>query len=303
MKHKAKHIIILFTIIVLSCEKDLEIKINSNEIKQVVNGKIRENENIIIYLSKSKMFNDNSSVEFISNAVVQLYEDDIFVENMPFVIENSLNGLGYYTSTITAQENKKYKIVSTTPNLKTIEATELLLPKPVITNQILLQYPDSNDIYVKAKLQLTLKDSLGIKNYYFLNLYERIKYFTAINGNDTTFDYHFYGSEYSVAELSKKNTNFNRIYFDDSKFNGTIKTLNISFNGIVFTQSNIVEHLVFVEISSIGEGFYNYFLSEQENRSGVGNINKEPISLLSNIKNGYGHFSSANTLFLSYKIK
>ncbi|QQR98310.1 MAG: DUF4249 domain-containing protein [Sphingobacteriales bacterium] len=300
MKKIYTYIITLTIIIFISCEKDIILKIDNVEIKQVINCYINENTRIQIYISKSKAIDDNSSIEFISNATVQLYEDGVFIENMQYILENPSNNLGFYLSNYEAKANHTYKIISTVENMKTIEATEFLPPKVTISNYRLIQYPDTIDRNRKGILKFNIEDDGNIDNFYVIDLYESIKTSSIDSLGDSISQINNSGSYFKIIDFSE-NESYDRRFIDDKKFNGTSKEFTIEFNGNVFNGSNILEQKIVLRISNVGKGYFDYFYSLQKNRGGVSNNNKEPISAISNINGGYGHFSSDN--FKTYSIK
>lgn len=293
---------LFFLCTMLACEKPLILNYKDVEIKQSIIGTFQQNKEIKIYISKSKRIDDNTPVEFISNAKVQLFEDDVFVENLSFVLENANTNLGYYISTLKTKVNKKYKIISSVEGLPTAEAEEILMTKPNILSNQLLQYPDSLDIYKKGMIDFTIQDSASTKDYYVINVYEFVKSFKIDSLGDSIFSSNNYQSSFTINEFPRRSTQ-SKLYIKDDIFNGIQKNFRIEFQGFVLNNPYIIEQKVYFEIAKIGVGYYNYFLSDQENKSGVSNNNKEPKSLISNIKNGYGHFSSYNLKTFVYTIQ
>ncbi len=293
---------LMFFCTLFACEKPLILNYKNIEIKQSIIGTFQQNKEIKIYISKSKRIDDNTPVEFISNAKVQLFEDDVFVENLSFVLENANTNLGYYISTIKTKVNKKYKIISSVEGLPTAEAEEILMTKPNIISNQLLQYPDSLNIYKKGVIDFTIEDSASTKDYYVINVFEFVKSFYIDTLGDTIFSNNYYQSSFTINEYPRRSTQ-SKLYIKDDIFNGIQKDFRIEFQGFVLSNPYIIEQKVYFEIAKIGVGYYNYFLSDQENKSGVSNNNKEPNSLISNIKNGYGHFSSYNLRTFVYSIQ
>lgn len=294
--------ILLVYIFFKSCEKDLVINFKDAEIKQVINGTIRENSKVKVYISKSKLANDNSSVEFISNATVQLFEDGIFIENLNYEVENGTNKLGYYISNYRAQANHTYKITSKVENLKDVEASEFLHAKADITQQSILKFPTLQESATRCVINFTIKDNGNEQNCYMINVYEKIKTYTIDSLLDTIFYEGYYDPNIKIPQYSNEETT-DQIFIKDTKFNGTEMTFTIEFDGTYYYATNVAEQLYIFDVSNIGEAYYNYFYYQQLYKGGISNSNKEPISLISNIKNGYGQFSSINTKTFIYKIQ
>lgn len=292
-------IVILFF---CSCEKTLHINYDNTTIKQVINCNFTPNNYLKVNVSKSKLPNDFSSIEFLENGQVDLYEDGVFKETMPFKLKDTLSGLGYYTSSFKLMANKTYKIVSAQPNLPTAEATEYLPPYTEIVNFVLLQHADSLHPNIPGQYIVAFQDSTIQKNYYYLVTYYKVLRPTVSNTGDTTWEYATIYKSPSYTPDFPNNNNNNFIYFADNTFNGQVKTLNVTFPSMYNTLYK--EIYLVVEIANTGENYYEWYL--QHLKTGVDYLNQgqmERINPETNIINGFGHFSGSSSSYINTKIK
>lgn len=296
-------LLISFTLLFVftSCEKNLKLKYDDNEVKQVIIANLFPGAYLTVNISKSKRPDDFSSVEFLQDCKVDLYEDGIFKETIPFILKDTLSGLGYYTSTFKLQQNKTYKIVSTHTSLKTAEATEYLPSNPTIVNYALLQHADSAHPNIPGQYILAFQDSAQFSNYYFLSTYYRILKPTINNAGDTVYKYDYIGVPSYTPDIPNLG-NFTRSYTSDVNFDGQLASFTVNFP----SQYNNVykEILLIIELSATGKNFYDW--NVQQLRLGTDYLNEgqlERLNLKSNIINGYGHFTANSSAYIGIPIK
>jgi hypothetical protein len=295
--HSVGLYIIVLSVILFSCQKELKIRTGIAEIRQVILCNFVPDDYMYVNISKSKNPDDFNPVEFLPDCRVDLYEDGLFRETMPFKLKDTLSGLGYYTSTFKLKQNKTYKIISEHASLGKAEATEYLPPYPAVINHVLLQHADSITPSKTGKFILAFQDSASAANFYLLNCYYRVLRPKIKENGDTTYVYDFFGNlSLSVPEIPNI-TSSNLLFFEDKFFDGQIRTLNIDFAS---TYNTVFKEILFiVEIANLGRNYYEWnkqqlgyetaYLNEGQN---------DRTNLKSNIINGYGHFSARSSRYL-----
>lgn len=292
---------VIFCLIVSSCQKELVFKYDIGETKQVIIANLYPDNLLHVNISKSKQPDDYTSVQYLSNCKVDVYEDNVYKATLPFILKDSLSGFGYYSSNFILEENKTYKIISTHPELGIAEATEYLPKKPVITQYNLLQHATIYQPTMEGKYTFTLQDESTQEDAYFLATFYRILKPVVKKNGDTIYQYDYVYLPSSAAELPNP-SNYFRTYFTDKNFNGTTTSFTINFP----SQYNDIykEILLIVELSKCGHAFYEwntqqipvstYYLNEGQ---------LERSNLKGNITNGYGHFTANNSIFWGFTIK
>ncbi len=300
-------VFILFTFV--ACQKNLKLKYDNKDIKQVLVANFTPNNYLRLSISKSKFPDDFNPVEFLNNCKVDLYENNVFIETLPFVLKDTLSSLGFYTSSFSLQENKTYKIISTHELLGTTSAEEYLPPFPNSAQVSLLQHADTAHPNVKGKYMLTFQDSANAKNYYTIAVYYKgIKTETDTAGNITEkTDYLFNVPSYN-AEIPNT-SNYYKSFFNDANFDGQLKSFVFDFkseydNYFTTLFSLYKEIYLIVEFVNVGPGYYSW--NVQQLPVGENNFNNgqnERTNISSNINNGYGHFSAWSAIYKTIRIK
>lgn len=285
-----------------ACQKDLDLKYGVSDIKQVIIANLYPDNNLYVNISKSKQPEDFGAVDFLTDCKVDVYEDGIFKETIPFILKDTLSGFGYYTSSFKLQQNKTYKIVSAHPELGIAEATEYLPPHPHLINFALIQHADSAHPNLPGKYIIALQDSAGWKNYYYFAAYYKVLKPTVNNSGDTIYKYDFIWNIPSYTPEIPNLSNYNRSFITDANFDGQLKTFNFDFP----SQYNTIykEILLIIEISNTGKNYYDWNI--QQIPLGTDYLNEgqyERINLRSNIINGYGHFTANNSKYIGIPIK
>jgi hypothetical protein len=292
----------IIALTLFSCQKEIKFTSSYAPIKQVINSNFVPDRKLSVNISRSKIPSDISSVDFLSDCLVDLFEDGVFKETMQFVLKDTLSGLGSYVSTFNLKQNKTYKIISTHPTLGIAEAEEFLPTKPAFTIQ-LLQHADTTTLTKTGKFSITFNDSLAQKNYYFIAIFYR--YTLAIVDtitNDTTYKTE---NNFNIVPVSTEiynPSNFNRVLFTDANFDGQTKSFYFDFPSRYDKKYKTIE--LWFEFSNVGFNYYEWTIQQlkpKENNLNEGE--EEPYNLISNIKNGYGHFSAFSSIFYKIKLK
>lgn len=287
--------------ILSACQKTLELKYDISEIKQVIIANLYPNDYLRVNISKSKHPEDFGAVDFLTDCKVDVYEDGIFRETMPFILKDTLSGFGYYTSSFILQQNKTYKIISSHSELGIAEATEYLPSKPDIFF-VLQQHADSTHPNIIGKYVIGFQDSAAWKNYYYIAAFYKILKPTINNAGDTVYKYDYIWNVPSYTPEIPNTSNYNRSFITDATFDGQLKLFSFDFPS---QYNNIYkEILLIVEVSNTGKNYYDW--NVQQIPLGTDYLNEgqfERVNLKSNIINGYGHFTANNSTYVAATIK
>jgi len=233
---------------------------------------------------------------------VDLYEDGVFKEILPFILKDTLSGLGYYTSTFKLVSNKTYKIVSKHSSLPVAEASEYLPPPTRIVNFALLQHADSAYPSMQGQYVIAFQDSTIQQNYYFLSTYYKVLRPVVDDLGDTTYKSDYINNIPSYTPDIPNNNNYNRLFTSDVTFDGQLKTWSVTFPSQY--NNTFKEIILIVELSNIGKNFYDWTI--QHLKPGTDYLNQgqlERINPESNIINGFGHFSSFSSSYITIQLK
>lgn len=99
-------IILTLSAIFFSCEKIVDLDLNPNKPRNVIDASITANQPCIVILSQSQDFNNNNSYKYISGAVIEL-KDNLGNKE---VLRESQNEAGVYFSLTRGVTNRTYTL-------------------------------------------------------------------------------------------------------------------------------------------------------------------------------------------------
>lgn len=269
MKKNQAIIVILLglNLFFLSCEKTIDIDLNSKEPQIVIEGSITNlQESYTITLAQTVNFNDANIFPPISGANVTISDDFGNVDTL-----TEISSGVYVTSNIQGVCNRNYtlKVFS---NGKEYVATSYMHAPVTIDTLSIVTETTHND--VKKTISVGFTDPEGISNYYrFIKTINNIPQNTIYIEDDLLQD----GNAINQALLSK--------YQDET----TIK------NG----------DSVVISLQVIDKNVYNYFRTLNQLNGGSGLINQStsPANPISNFNNGaLGYFNAYSVTFKGLKI-
>lgn len=297
MKNILYLIIVTLVLSIFSCRKELDIDIKEKDKKIVLNGLINPDSLIKINLSKSiGVLESSNSLQFVNNAIVKLYEDNNYVEDLIF------DKTGNYYSTINPKRDKEYKITADVNGMKSVETYTSI---PVSYEVFDLKYTADSTLYgdeyyhyydYETTIDVSFNDPSDKTNYYILSfsrLYPKMRY----NENTETYDtigYRLEALDYSsntqVFEVYCYNSYINGYAFSDKLFDGQ----KCSIHSKLYNYYN--EDLwIYINLYSISKDYFKYLKSYDKYEEVDGNPFAEPVIVYSNIENGLGLFSSYST--------
>ena len=306
-----EYILPLFLIVTLSsCEKELDYKDLDYQPQIVLNGLIYQDSIIRLNAATTKSILEvSSSFPFLDEAVIRLYENDVFVENLIY------DSLGWYHSSIKTKNNTNYRIEATYGNIETAIAKFDFknLGDFQVTNINLFHLKDTS-ITVNATIDTT----------YFLSSYvlEFEMVYTDNEKEENYYDFGITGSFYDISSwstntgtsgytdsISIDKTSTLHLHFRDYEDNKKYNTANSStFNGYeknhyisdnIFNGEEVSLGLVAyfntdtlkpVEIIlySIPYDYVHFHNTGYSYISNDGNPFSQPINIHSNVENGLG---------------
>jgi hypothetical protein len=186
MQTKLNIIIGIFLMaIVYSCEKTIEFEGKNMEPKIVVHGNLLEGYPVRALVFKSRsLLSDEEFYNSLPNAVVKLYEDDVYTETLEYagrvdtfrkqlpydVIKEYIFTNGAYSGKTVVKAGKTYRLDITCDGFESITC-KTTIPEPVeITkfDTITEVSETENGLVVSSWIYIHFHDPGGIQNYYML---------------------------------------------------------------------------------------------------------------------------------------
>lgn len=157
------YFLIILSILLVSCEKVIQLKPANTEDKYVIEGTItNEPGNCTVLISKTKKFDDDNTFNGVSGAVVS-------VENNGTTITLPEISAGVYkTTAVNGVPGQTYRLTATVVSGETFTAVSTM-QEPVPFLDFYLKPNDFDSLRTVAYVKY--KDSAEIKNYYWFELF------------------------------------------------------------------------------------------------------------------------------------
>lgn len=251
-------LLIMFWMLIWSCEKAVDLKLKDNEPKYVIEGQITNEKGVCkVLISKTKNVGDDNQFKGVSGASVKIENNGITTllpEVSPGVYQvNTIDGTPGQTYQLTVTiDNQVFKAVSTMPEL--VELKDF--------------YIKAGDYGKKTTVgTIKYKDPLAVKNYYWFRKY--------VNGVVQK-DYDVFNDEFTPGQDVSQRLDFTNETKDDA-------------NDIKHGDNFVVS------MSCIDQDVYIY-LNSLYNANGNGQTGPAPANPISNISGGALGYFSAHTI-------
>lgn len=305
-----KNIIFVFVFFLISScglEMVIDVELPEYDKQMVLLSQINpDSNNVRVYLSHSISLEEpNSNFNYINNAEVKLFSDDIFIDSLQLDFElgeylyNSNTGnyeydtIYFYQSNVSVIEGNSYRLEATAPNiddgLEPFSVTSTV-KVPSSIDITIVDFQDSivnhSDGWEEKIRNVTIEfDDLESDNYYQLFVF------------DGPYESYYESSDPSlIASLSfdpfMDETSYSGYdaLFSDVLFNGETKQIELS---LYVWEKDALSSLK-VELRNVSESYYYYYRSVSLHQMNEGNPFAEPVQVYSNVENGLGVFTAYN---------
>ncbi|MDD3686648.1 MAG: DUF4249 domain-containing protein [Bacteroidales bacterium] len=291
-------LLVFCLLLFFSCKKEVEIPMPQAKKLPIVNSLFCAGDTICVSIYESVASLDGVP-KIIDDALVLLYEDDNPADTLVYT-EN-----GLYISDIIAKIGSVYKVEAFCNGHKTCYARDTVPELPVLTGVV---FRDSalidRDGYYISKAELSL-NSVGLKTgYYQVKMFARYfdyggieeignMSFSQINNTDPV----FLETESSLLEYSL-------LLFSDNLFLNQSYVLPVYYYDRTNQwNSYYSDYDLIVSIRAVSANYYKYKCSEIiQDFEGNGlftpgnNLSAMPVSLYSNVENGFGIFAAYSVI-------
>ncbi len=289
-----------FSMLFASCDIVVDLDIPEHERVLVVNSILTTDSMINASISHSVGAFDASSISYVNNATVEVYEDGVLLGEMDEQASLSYDSSGELDSTYVYNFNQNpvagkiysYEIVH--PDYEAVRA-ETTVPAAVklnVNDVTLLSEQDYENHY---RVRFSFNDAPE-DNFYRLRLRYQNEYYDG-------FDY-FESNDASMLSSAGVQSDGATFYgdealFDDEMFNGTEKEISIDFfdyNKFFWGEEpdDDFETEYILELTSVSESYYTYIrsLRAHYNNQDQFIFAGEPVQVFTNIENGLGVLGS-----------
>ncbi len=298
-------IIVLFLFSLSACEKDFVIKDQASSSKMVVNSMFTNSGKMNVFVTGSYAANGANAIHSLEDAIVELYEDNTFKEQMKYLNSDTVGTFGKFQSSFNPVKGKKYSIKVTQSQYgQALAEDEQVIPVQIL-NYYVANYPADSTAITQAKMVVNIHDNADKENYYKITVWAEEKLSQVINAQGDTMIYSRAKSYKPIPTIYLADTAREwgwNLFFSDNGFNGQNKTLEFDFQDAT-SKDKLISCKLWYEIRTISKSYYQYSKTLELYRQTNNANSSEPSYVYSNIANGYGIFASYNAQSKSTVIK
>ena len=280
--------------ILSACEKDVAVQIPAHKSRLVVNGEVAQNELFMIRVSRSVGIDEpipqNSTEAFnVINARVLLKQNGVIVDSLNY---NNTNKR-YEGTKVRAMIGNTYTVVATAPAFGEAEATSYL-PSLIRQTHLAIGRKVRTNEHGQPldEVTITFKDDVSTKDHYLIRIKGAYgQYVFCARTNDKDIERPVSTDPFSTDDC----LGGNELLFSDNNFNGTTKTIvfnifSTELNEYTDRQGNTLRPTI--ELLHVTSDYFKNFKSLHTYNNTSDNPFAEPVNVFTNIKNGYGFFTT-----------
>lgn len=302
-------ILVMLTIGLFSCEKELEINLDEADKLIVINSVFSPEEVFRVEVTKSFSPFEKAQIEELNDAQVSLFENGTFVEELTY--STNTNGvIGGFSSTTVPVVGNEYRIEVEDPVLGKATGSSGIPKKVSIVSDEVKWAPwgENNSISARYHFSFEIED-LPEENFYYLTMSFPVYMFNTITNQ---YDFHAYQyAEINTGDLPEHQPYVkNGLLFKDEYFNeasyavtGTATTYQFAFgdfdgSGELMRDTSVLR----IELHSLSQELYNFYSSHAAVLKNQSDIYAEPSQIYTNIENGLGSFGGENITVVEAEI-
>ena len=291
-----RNILTIVTIfaILSSCERETRITIPPQTPKLVVESTQGQNSLPEARISRTRGVTDplpqggQSDPYIVKNATALLYENDVLKDSLKYNIASER----HKATVARIQPGKTYKLIISAPNFPTAEAisfTPLLVP----INNIGFTRNARVDAGGRSQdeVRISFNDNGSTEDYYLVHIMDAYgSYLYCVNSNDRDVEKLVYEDPFYPDECLRAD----RLLLSDMNFNGSLKTLIFYADAGMLDPQNTPSgrRRATVELLHINKDYFKYIKSINSYENAADNPFAEPVNLYTNLKDGYGLFTT-----------
>ncbi|MFK8044647.1 MAG: DUF4249 domain-containing protein [Crocinitomicaceae bacterium] len=286
----------LISISIISCQKAIEIDRDIVQPKLVINCVLSPFEDTVkLSLTESRdLLYDKNTFPVVSDATIELFENDIKIGELALFGE-------IYILPYTVKPGAKYAIKASSDGFVDVDA-ETTVSAPFSNLDFNIEMLENNG----WNAELIIEDAKNEDNFFEVRfMYGYFTEDTAIinsqfyyppwmNGYFCTNDYII---EHPQSELLSSSNCAGSFLFSDKTFKNSNHTLRMFVepnSNSFFEPGEGYKTRAVIEYSSYNYDYFTYSVTKSIYLNNQGNPFAEPVSVYSNITNGYGIFGSAS---------
>ncbi|MBK8878825.1 MAG: DUF4249 domain-containing protein [Haliscomenobacter sp.] len=292
-----------------TCERTVDLGLEDPDPRLAIVGTFPEGGPLTVEVTKTRSVLADASTEYPLNAVIRLYEDNRFLEQLVLSPPEEGATPFYQTNQFESQAGREYRLEVRVPGFPMAEAASVI-PKKVTLDEMeafqiqALENPENNTVTYQYTLNAAFVDPSPNqqKNYYHLLFFLQLEKTSGILGDTAVQEFR------SIVLSSSINTNYQVAHYEggvlleDTPFEGEYKWLEFPVT-LELPKGLGTPTGVVAALRSVPEEYYRFFSAVNRQRVNPDLPFAEPVILFTNVRNGVGVFSGYSQDFLAARIK
>ncbi len=291
-------ILIIGMIFAVSCEESIDLDLNIQAPRIVVNSHFTSGVPFQLTISKSKDVLSVKPEEFVKNASVKIRD-----ERGKMLEELQLNDSGipfYQSNRMQPQAGRSYRLEINIPQSPILIAEDIVpiaIPLKKIQLDTVESFSSKEGMFYKIEVQVDFDDPLNTENYYHLSLYNQETIRT--EGNGVPMDGFTEQGEENLSPLSPLESHEGNpavifhydnggVLFTDKDLDG--QSIKLKFYSLLDKSNNQTGKVV-GELRNVSKAYYLYHTSVSRQIANKDRPFAEPVTIYSNVDNGLGVFA------------
>ena len=292
-----------------TCERTVDLGLEDPDPRLAIVGTFSEGEPLKVEVTKTRSVLADASTEYPLNAVIRLFDDSGFLEQLVLSPPEEGATPFYQTKQFEPQTGREYRLEVRVPGFPTAEAVSTAPAKVPLDQMEAFQVqavdnPENNTVAYQYSLKSAFADpsSNRQKNYYHLLFFLQLERTSGILGDTAVQEFR------SIVLSSSINTNFQAAHYEggvlleDTPFEGKYQAFDFPVT-LELPKDLGTPTGVIAVLRSVPEEYYRFFSAVNRQRVNPDLPFAEPVILFTNVKNGVGVFSGYSQDFLAARIK
>ena len=285
MKKYITYLFPIFTIILSSCEKYIEVELPPHVPKFIINAQLEPGIPVMVFVTQSRGILQDSNFSPVRDATVEIIEDGEKSYFLEFrgVEQTYWTVNGYVSDELKIKAGKTYEVI-VSGRMETARS-KVTVPNPVALKSVEIQQGNDN----MSEITIIFDDPQE-RNFYEFNV--SFSAMRILEGWGGTIDTVYHTGDIGIEPLNpvyKKNYNTRgKVLLDDGLFNG--REARLQFSGNFNFLGNMEIKMI---MRSVTEDYFKYYSTLNLQNQVSGDPLATPVQVFSNIEGGRGIFIGA----------
>jgi len=289
-----KYILIVFAIVVCSCTTILDVTIPEHPPKLTLNSIFTPDSTWKVVLTTDRHVLDYSDFfDLVNDASVVIYQDGNPIDTLILKERDprfSTNAYNYYSRLGKPSNTRLYEIRASSPRFGSVRAVSAVPDSTQMTSVV----PNLSDNgSAESSVTITFNDRGHEKNYYFVYVTQRYKYYNTYKKDTVDAGVALIISSHDPA-FQNNHSSDSGLLFDDGLFDGKEISLTITLHYYYKVPGEELR----VHLRSVSADLYNYLTTSDLQNKNNGDVKDlgttdplaQPTIVFSNIEGGLGIF-------------